>query len=100
MFHHVEPPQGDPNSGRADLEAFGRTVDALVPPRLEDNLGTRYKPVAERPVSAQGTGGIPDPVRPRAVTGVWRYQPPASPSATAFSVATANAGWRVAVRNA
>jgi hypothetical protein len=100
LFHHVGPPRGDPSSGHAEIEALSRIVDALVPPRLEDDVGTRYAPVTDRPVSAQGTGGLPDPERPHVITGAWRYQPPAPDAATAFSIHDADAEWRLAVRSA
>ena len=72
--------------GFAALEAFRRSVDGLTPPALGDDSGTTYEPVGERPVSSQGVGGLPDPERPRVITGVWRYQPPAPDSATVFEV--------------
>jgi hypothetical protein len=34
-------------------------------------------------------------LRPRVITGVWRYQPPAPDSAAAFEVAAAGLRWRL-----
>lgn len=98
VFHHVGDPQGDAGSGRASREAFRTTVDALVPPRLGDDDGTVYESVVDRPVSSHGTGGTADPMRPRVITGVWRYQPPAPDSAGAFEVTTSGARWRLRTR--
>jgi hypothetical protein len=97
VFHHFGDPQGDAGSGRAALAAFRKTVDALVPPRLEDDKGTVYRPVGERPVSGHGSGR---PERPPAITGVWRYQPPAPDSAAAFEVTTSGARWWLTSSNA
>jgi hypothetical protein len=97
VFHHVGNPQGDVSSGRAALAAFRKTDDALVPPSLEDDEGTVYRPVREHPMGSHGSGG---PERPPAITGVWRYQPPAPDSASAFEVTTSGARWRVTSRSA
>jgi hypothetical protein len=100
VFHHVGDAYGDLTSGSAGLEAFRTTIDALVPPRLEDDTGIVYEPLGDRPVSSHGSGGTPDPVRPRVITGAWRYQPPAPDSASAFEVSAADARWRLTFRRA
>lgn len=97
VFHHVGDPEGDVGSERAAMAAFRKTVDALVPPGLEDDKGTVYRPVRERPLSSHGSRG---PERPPVTTGVWRYQPPAPDSAAAFEVTTSGARWRLTPRNA
>lgn len=45
---------------------------------------------AGRPAAGQqpGSRGPPDPKRLRVITGLWRYQPPASDSATALALAS------------
>ena len=95
LFHHVGEPEGDDTDGFAGLEAFRNTIDRLLPPKLSDDEGTAYASPIEQPVSVHGTGGIPDPDRPRVITGVWRYQPPAPESAAAFDVRTNGASWRL-----
>jgi hypothetical protein len=97
VFHHVGDPQVDFSSERAQLAAFRKTDDALVPPSLDDDKGTVYSLVSEGPVSGHGSGG---PDRPHVTTGVWRYQPPAPDSAAAFEVTTSGARWRLTPRNA
>jgi hypothetical protein len=97
VFHHVGDPQGDLSSERAALAAFRKTDDALVPPSLEDDKGTVYRPVRERPLSSHGSAG---PERPPVRTGVWRYQPPAPGSAAAFEATTSGARWRLTPRSA
>jgi hypothetical protein len=97
VFHYVGDPQGDVGSGRAEMAAFGKTVDALVPPSLEDDKGTIYRPVREHPMGSHGSGG---PERPPVITGVWRYQPPAPDSAAAFEATTSGARWRLTPRSA
>jgi hypothetical protein len=76
---------------------LGKTDDALVPPDLEDDKGTVYRPVRDHPLSSHGTAG---PERPPAITGVWRYQPLAPNSAAAFEVTTSGGRWRLTPRNA
>lgn len=98
VFHHVGGPQGDVTSGRASLEAFETTVNGLVAPSLSDDAGTVYEPVSERPVGSHGTGGTPDPMRPRVITGTWRYQPPASELVNAFDVVVGAARWHLTRR--
>ncbi|MBE2317738.1 hypothetical protein DVA67_017280 [Solirubrobacter sp. CPCC 204708] len=85
LFHHVGGEQGT-DHGLAALDAFEAALDALVPPALHDDQGTRYEPVAPRPVGGGGTAGTPDPERPRVITGTWRYQPPAPDAAATFEV--------------
>jgi hypothetical protein len=97
VFHHVGDPQGDVGSGRAELAGFRKTDDALVPPSLDDDRGTVYSPVHERPISSHGSRG---PRRPFVRTGIWRYQPPAPDSAAAFEVTTSGARWRLTPRSA
>jgi hypothetical protein len=97
VFHHVGDPQGDVGSERAELAAFRKTDDALVPPGLEDDKGTVYRPVRDHPLSSHGSAG---PERPPVITGVWRYQPLAPDSAAAFEVTTSGARWRLTPRNA
>ena len=99
VFHHVGDPQGDVSSGREARAAVRKSLNALVPPSLEDDQWTVYRPVRERPVSSHGSGGPPDPERPRVITGVWRYQPPAPDSAAAFEASTSGARWRLASRS-
>jgi hypothetical protein len=96
LFHHVGGPQGDMRAGRRGLEGFSAAVDALVPPILTDNAGTRYEPVSQHPVGSHGTGGTPDPDRPRVITGVWRYQPPAPDGVETFEAVLGGASWQVA----
>lgn len=98
LFHHVGEEQGNLGSGHAALEAFRTAVDALTAPGLEDGNGAIYEPVAERPVSSHGSGGMPDLGRPRVISGVWRYQPAASDAVAAFEVSTAGARWRLTSR--
>jgi hypothetical protein len=95
VFDHVGDPQGDFGSERAQLAAFRKTDDALVPPSLGDDAGTVYSPVRDRPVSSHGSAG---PERPPVRTGIWRYQPPAPDSAAAFEVTTSGARWRLTAR--
>jgi hypothetical protein len=97
VFHYVGDPQGDFGSERAELAALRMTDDALVPPSLEDDKGTVYSPVHERPISSHGSRG---PKRPFVRTGIWRYQPPAPDSAAAFEVTTSGARWRLTPRSA
>jgi hypothetical protein len=97
VFHHVGDPQGDVGSERAAMAAFPKTDDALVPPGLEDDKGTIYRPVRDHPLSSHGSAG---PERRPVITGVWRYQPPAPDSAAAFEVTTSGARWRLTSRNA
>jgi hypothetical protein len=97
VFHHVGDPQGDVGSERAAMAAFGKTNDALVPPGLEDDKGTVYRPVRDHPLSSHGSAG---PERPPVTTGVWRYQPPAPDSAAAFEVTTSGARWWLTPRSA
>ena len=61
VFHHV----GDPQQHLA--------------PTLRDDRGTTYTPVAPTHVGSYGLGAA-------ALTGLWRYQPPAPDAATAFEV--------------
>jgi hypothetical protein len=86
LFHHVGEPQGDISDGFAALDAFGETLDRLRPPKLIDDVETTYQPVLQRPTTANGAGGPPDPERLRVITGAWRYQPPAPDTATSFEV--------------
>jgi hypothetical protein len=97
VFHHVGDPQGDVSSERAAMAAFRETDDALVPPSLEDDKGTVYRPVHDQPLGGHGSAG---PERPTVITGVWRYQPPAPDSAAAFEVTTSGGRWRLTPRNA
>lgn len=95
LFHFVGPPHGDAQGGFANPEAHRAIVDALVPPTLSDNAGTSYEPAAKRPVRSNGTGGTPDPERPRVVTGAWRYLPAAPETATGFIASVAGARWAI-----
>jgi hypothetical protein len=94
VFHHVGDPQGDVSAGPA---VFRKALDALVPPSLEDDRGTVYRAVHERPMSGHGSDG---PERSPVITGVWRYQPPAPDSVAAFEVTTSGARWRLTSRSA
>ena len=82
-FHHVGEPMG-----RAGLELRGFTtsVDGLTPPALVDDRGGTYEATLERPNSANGTGGIPDPDRRRVITGWWLYTPAPPDDAQRFTV--------------
>jgi hypothetical protein len=97
VFHHIGDPQGDVSSGHAALAAFRKTDEALVPPSLEDDKVTVYTPVRDHPMSSHGSAG---PERPRVITGVWRYQPPAPEAAAAFEVTTSGASWLLTPRDA
>ena len=98
LFHHVGPPHGEFRGGFADLAAFSALADALSPPELVDDAGTTYEPVSPRPVSSHGSGGMPDPARPRVVTGVWRYAPAAPDTARRFTAALDGARWTFSAR--
>jgi hypothetical protein len=95
IFHHVGGPTGELADGFAELEPFRDLTESFLPPRLTDNLGTHYTPVADHPVYSRGVGGIPDPERLRVITGGWRYQPPAPDEATAFELRAPDARWRL-----
>ena len=99
LFHFVGPPHGDRDGGFADLDAHRELVDALVPPRLSDDVGTVYEPAGERPVRSTGTGGMPDPERRRVITGAWRYFPAAPPTASEFVAALGATRWTVVHRD-
>lgn len=98
LFHFVGPPHGESDGGFADLDAHRELVDALVPPRLSDDVGTVYEPSGERPVSSTGTGGMPDPERPRVITGAWRYFPAAPATSSEFVAALGATRWTVGAR--
>lgn len=93
MFHHVGPPHGEYRGGFAELAAFSAIAEALEAPALVDDLGSVYEAVSPQPVSSRGTGGIPDPARPRVVTGMWRYAPAAPATATRFTATLGRARW-------
>jgi hypothetical protein len=95
LFHLVGPPHGEYQGGFAEMDAYRALTDALVPPRLSDDAGTAYEPVSQSPMSSHGTGGMPDPERPRVVFGGWRYFPAAPPTATAFVAEAAGARWTI-----
>lgn len=93
LFHHVGPPQGAYQGALADLAAFDADIQALVPPALIDDVGTRYEPATPRPVRSRGNGGMPDPARPRVITGVWRYSPTAPDAAGRFTATLGETRW-------
>jgi hypothetical protein len=95
LFHFVGPPHGDTQGGFAGLEAHRAITDALVPPALSDDAGTSYAAASQRPVRSNGTGGMPDPDRPRVVTGAWRYFPPAPEAARGFTATVDGASWTI-----
>jgi hypothetical protein len=97
VFHHAGDPPADDGSEPAAMAGFPKMDDALVPPSLEDDNGTVYRPVRDQPLSGHGSAGRE---RPAVITGVWRYQPPAPDSAAAFEVTTPGARWRLTPRNA
>lgn len=84
LFHYVGPPHGEMYDASADLKAISLLIQALPLPTLTDEAGTSYEPVSRQPISTYGTGGPPDPERPRVITGRWRYTP-AAPTATTFT---------------
>jgi hypothetical protein len=93
LFHHVGGPQGVIVPSFAAMEEHGREFQGLTPPRLTDDAGTSYAPVADTAVGGHGVGGSMDPERPRVWHGVWRYQPAAPDTATVFEVqGPANSG--------
>ena len=94
LFHHVGPPKGQATTGHAAVQAFGEIVEALTPPELADDVGTTYRAVSDRPVGSHGAGGMPDPERPHAVTGVWRYVPGPPPAARELVATLGSASWR------
>jgi hypothetical protein len=77
------------------MEAFRETTDGLTPAELRDDVGTTYRAISPRPTSSHGTGGLPDPERPRVTTGVWRYQPAAPPTARRFVATLGDARWEL-----
>jgi hypothetical protein len=95
LFHFVGPPHGEVGEGFGKPDAHRRLLDALVPPELTDDVGTTYEPATQRPMSSHGTGGTPDPERPRVVTGVWRYFPAAPKRATRFVVSLGSTRWAI-----
>jgi hypothetical protein len=80
---------------RRSLKAFSDLVDRLEPPVLRDDRGTAYEPVDPRPVSASGSGGMPDVDRRQVVTGAWLYTPAAPADATTFIAELASERWTV-----
>lgn len=87
VFNHVGDPVDETASGRASLRAFQTTVDALVAPALSDDAGTVYEPLRQQPMGSHGNRG--------AITGAWRYQPPAPDAAATFDVGAGAARWHV-----
>jgi hypothetical protein len=72
-FHHVDRATG--HGDETHFDRFREIIGTLAPPDLTDDLGTRYEPIGHRPGSAHGSGVRPDPNRPTAITGMWRYLP-------------------------
>jgi hypothetical protein len=58
-----------------------------------DDRGTAYEPVHQRPVSASGSGGMPDSDRRQVFTGAWLYTPAAPADATTFIAQLAAEHW-------
>ena len=97
-FHYLGGPQPSDPNGFASLDAFSEVLDSLTPPALHDESGRAYEPVDQRPNSAIGTGGIPDPSRRQGISGAWQYTPAAPDQVDAFQVDRGDAHWELAAR--
>ena len=92
-FHHLG---GARSAGFDELEAFHEATAALSAPELRDDAGTVYEAVIAQPVASHGAAGPVDPPRPRALAGVWRYQPAAPAGVRAFTARRDGASWALA----
>jgi hypothetical protein len=94
-FHFLGGPAPSEASQGRSLKACSDLVDRLEPPALRDDRGTAFEPVHPRPVSASGSGGMPDVDRRQVVTGAWLYTPAAPAEATTFIAELASERWTV-----
>ena len=92
-FHHLAGPQSTEAHGFDALAAYSKLVDSLSPPSLCDEPGRTYEPVDQRPSSASGTGGIPNPSRRQAISGAWQYTPAAPDRVHAFRAERGKTCW-------
>jgi hypothetical protein len=92
-FHFLGGSAPSEASRGRSLRAFSQLVDRLEPPVLRDDRGTAYEPVHQRPVSASGSGGMPDGDHRQVVTGAWLYTPAAPAAATTFVAQLAAEPW-------